>query len=148
MVILSNFVERLKEQMFLHNIDTKTLCEAIDVDPSTISHWKTEKYIPSTKAFFRLIDYFQCSADYMLGLTDFPTEGVTYQKPLCVYGARIRTLLKEKGISQSFFIKEMNISSNLAYRWLSDKALPSLEYLIKIAEYFDISIDVLIGRTI
>ena len=147
MVILSNFVERLKEQMILRNIDTKTLSEAIEVDKSTISHWKTEKYIPSTKAFFRLIDYFQCSADYMLGLTDFPTENIAYASPLLSYGNRLRTLLKENNLSQNAFIKALNISSNLGYQWLSDKALPSVEYLVRIANYFEISVDVLIGRT-
>ena len=142
-----NFVERLKEQIILRNIDTKTLSEAIDVDPSTISHWKTEKYIPSTKAFFRLIDYFQCSADYMLGLTDFPTENLHYSTPLLTYGNRLRDLLKENKLSQRTFIKDLKISKNLAYQWLSDNTLPSVEYLVKIAEYFDISVDILIGRT-
>ena len=147
MVILSNFVERLKEQMILCEIDTQTLSTAIGVDRSTISHWKTEKYMPSTKAFFRLIDYFQCSADYMLGLTDFPTENITYQKPCDTYGTRLRALLKEHELSQKKFIEDMKISSNLAYQWLSDKTLPSVEYLVKIAKYFDISVDILIGRT-
>ena len=147
MVILSNFSDRLKEQMILREIDAFALSTLIGVDRSTISHWKTEKYMPSTKAFFRLIDYFQCSADYILGLTDFPTENIVYQQPLASYGTRLRSLLKSHGLSQKKFIEEMKISSNLAYQWLSDKALPSVEYLIKIADYFDISVDILIGRT-
>ena len=147
MIVLSNFVERLNEQMILRNINTKTLSEAIKVDKSTISHWKTEKYIPSTRAFFRLVDYFQCSADYILGLTDFPMENVIYAQPLTSYGNRLRTLLKEHNLSQNTFIKDLNISTNLGYQWLADKALPSIEYLVKIANYFEISVDVLIGRT-
>ncbi len=141
-----NFVEKLEEQIILHNIDARILSENIGVDRSTISNWKTEKYTPSTRAFFRLIEYFECSADYMLGLIDFPTENAKYTPPLLMYGQRLRALLKEHHLSQTTFIEDMKISKNLAYRWLSDKALPSVEYLMKIAEYFDISVDILIGR--
>ena len=145
---LSNFVEKLEEQMILHNTDARMLSENIGVDRSTISNWRTEKYAPSTKAFFNLIEYFECSADYMLGLIDFPMENVKYNPPFLTYGQRLRTLLKENNLSQTTFIRNMKISKNLAYQWLSDKALPSVEYLVKIAEYFDISVDILIGRLV
>ena len=141
-----HFVEKLKEQMILRNIDARILSEAIQVDRSTISNWKRGKYIPSTGAFFRLIEYFDCSADYMLGLIEFPAENIKYHPPLQTYGQRLRSLLEENHLSQSAFIEDMKISKNLAYQWLSDKALPSVEYLIKIANYFDISVDILIER--
>lgn len=43
--------------------------------------------------------------------------------------------------------KEIGISSGIITKWKKEESLPSGEMLIKIAEYFDCSIDFLVGRT-
>ncbi len=60
--------------------------------------------------------------------------------------SRLKALLKTKGETQQTFIDNMNISSHLAHKWFSDQSMPGVDYLIRIAEYFDVSVDALIGR--
>ena len=142
------FVDKINEFMLLKNFDVETLANAISVSPSTVYNLLKSRYKqPDTQVFFNLIECFNCSAEYMLGFVEFPTENVTYHPPLRTYGAKLRALLKQKGETQKAFIDNMKISSCLAYKWLSDKTLPSVEYLIKIADYFEITIDALIERT-
>ena len=142
-----NFADKLNEQMLLGSYDVKTLAEAINVSPSTIYNLRKCRYKqPDTVVFFSLIETFNCSADYMLGLIEFPSDNTVYHPPLRNYGARLKALLKEKGETQQSFIEDMNISSHLAYKWFSDKTLPGVDYLIRIAEHFDISVDTFIER--
>ena len=141
------FLDRLTEQMTLNGLDYKALSKALSISASTVYNLRSGRYqTPSTRVLFALIEYFNCSADYLLGLIDFPSDCVTYHSPLASYGARIRELLKEREETQKVFIENMKLSSNLAYKWLSDKTLPSVEYLIKLAEYFEMSVDSFIQR--
>ena len=141
------FTDRVNEQMLLSGYTVKQLTDAMGVSPSTIYNLRKGRYKqPDTSTFFLLIEVFHCSADYMLGLIDFPFEPTVYYSPLRTYGTRLKELLKERGKTQQAFIEDMKISSNLAHKWFSDKTLPGIDYLIKIAEYFDLSVDALIGR--
>ena len=38
-------------------------------------------------------------------------------------------------------------TASLIYKWINNSCLPSFEYLIKLADYFCVNIDYLIGRT-
>ena len=142
------FTDKINEFMLLNGYTATTLAEAISVSPSTIYNILQNRYKqPDTEVFFKLIDFFGCSADYMLGFVEFPLDEVRYYPPIRTYGDKLRTLLKNKGETQKSFIENMKISSCLAYKWLSNKTLPSVEYLIKIANYFEITVDALIERT-
>lgn len=143
-----NFSDRLLEQMTLSGYNPQELAKELSCSHSTIYNLINDKYKqPSTRIFFSIIEFFNCSADYMLGLLEFPFEGAIYHPPLRVYGARIRELLKSRNETQKTFIQNMNISSNLAYKWLADKTLPTVEYIINLADYFEMSVDTFIQRT-
>ena len=143
----AGFVDKINEFMLLKGHTATTLAEAISVSPSTVYNLLQIRYKqPDTEVFFKLIEYFNYSADYMLGFVEFPVE-THYYPPLRKYGDKLRVLLKQKGETQKTFIENMKISTCLAYKWLSNKTLPSVEYLIKIADYFEITVDALIERT-
>ena len=68
-----SFVDKLNEQMLLAGYNVKMLADAIHVSPSTIYNLRKGRYKqPDTLVFFSLIELFNCSADYMLGLLEFP----------------------------------------------------------------------------
>lgn len=58
---------------------------------------------------------------------------------------RIRELCNEKGISLSALGKELGLGKNAIARWDTNK--PSIEKVEKVADYFDVSVDYLLGRT-
>ncbi|MBQ8394223.1 MAG: transcriptional regulator [Clostridia bacterium] len=141
------FADRLSEQMLLQGYDIKALAKALEVSPSTIYNLKKCRYKqPATDVFFKIVELFQVSADYMLGFVEFPPDGVVYHVPLRTYGAKIRTLLKERNLKQKDIIEDMKISSNLLYKWLSTDTLPTVETLIRLSDYFDMSIDAFTER--
>lgn len=58
---------------------------------------------------------------------------------------RINKLCEEKDISIYRLEKELNMSRNTIKKW--DKVIPTCKALRLVADYFDVSIDYLLGRT-
>lgn len=62
------------------------------------------------------------------------------------FAQNLSTLLKVNGMTQSELAKALNIPQQTVSRYVTGKREITLEYLCKIADFFDEDIDVLIGR--
>ena len=60
---------------------------------------------------------------------------------------KIYYLLEYNGISQAKFLTKLRLGKNSINYWENRDTMPNGKTLIKIADYFDISIDYLVGRT-
>ena len=145
MVILSKLSESLKELMNERGLNQTSLAVAMNTSSSKMSSYITGKRAPNYDTFVALIEFFNCSADFLLGLQDYPCEDIKY-KHVCPINERFRTLLQERELSQYAFIKETKISWGVFYNWLAGKSKPSVDNLVKVAKYFDCSVDYLLGR--
>lgn len=59
----------------------------------------------------------------------------------------LRKIRKEKGISQLKLALDLNTNQNTISRYETGEREPGINELIKLADYFDVSIDYLVGRT-
>ena len=59
---------------------------------------------------------------------------------------RIKELLSMYHLTQYSLAKSIEISPSAVCNWLNGKKEPSIESLWKLADYFDVSVDFLIGR--
>ena len=60
---------------------------------------------------------------------------------------RLRELRKARGISQLKLAMDLNTNQNTISRYETGEREPGIDELIKIADYFNVSVDYLIGRT-
>lgn len=60
---------------------------------------------------------------------------------------RLRELLRERKITQSKLSTDVGILNQSISQYLDGSVTPPLEKLIRLADYFDVSIDYLLGRT-
>ena len=141
---MSKLSIRLKEYMEERKLTQSALAKALEVKRSNISEYLSNKHAPSFSCFVKMLYYFDCSADYLLGLVEIHTEEPLH--PIPPFGERLRTLLKERKITQAKLIEDLPVSSAVPYKWLSGINEPSIESLIRLAEYFECSVDYLIGR--
>lgn len=58
----------------------------------------------------------------------------------------LKELRKEKGITQKEIAKELNITDRTYGHYETGKREPTIDTLINIADYYNISIDILVGR--
>ena len=64
-----------------------------------------------------------------------------------VFGERIRSLRESMNYSQVKFAETFGIGQSSVVRYEKGEASPSLELLVKIADYYDVSLDYVLGRT-
>ncbi len=55
-------------------------------------------------------------------------------------------LIKEEGLNQKIFAEKAGISESCISQYLADKHIPTVENLVKIADYFHCSTDFLLGK--
>lgn len=60
-------------------------------------------------------------------------------------GEQIRGLRKEAGLTQEQLAEALGVSVSAVHKWESGKANPELEMLVSIAEFFEVSVDVLLA---
>lgn len=145
MIDLSVFSERLNDYMNDKNLNSVSLSTEIGVSRSTISELRRGAFLPSYTTLTKLIEFFNCSADYLLGISNDEKENYNF-KPIKPFVDRLRLFLEQEGKSQYGLIKQKKISGSIIYDWLHNNKLPSIENLCKIAEYVECSIDYLLGR--
>ena len=60
---------------------------------------------------------------------------------------RLKELRKSRGISQLRLATQLHTTQNTISRYETGEREPGIDELIKIADYFNVSVDYLIGRT-
>lgn len=60
---------------------------------------------------------------------------------------RLTYLINKKGITKNKFLNDLKLGKNSFINWEQRGNIPSGDVLIKIANYFDVSIDYLLGNT-
>ena len=55
--------------------------------------------------------------------------------------------IQSRGISLYKIAKDTHIPKSIIYEWASGEREPASEYLIALADYLDVSVDYLLGRT-
>lgn len=63
--------ERIKELRKAMNMTQKQLAEKLGVGQKDVSRYELEQHEPSISTILKLCEFFDVSADYLLGRTDF-----------------------------------------------------------------------------
>ena len=95
---MSKLSEVLKEYMQDRGLTETALAEAIGLQHSTISNLLNGKYDPRFESLEKLLYYFHCSADYLLGREEIPTEESLH--PLLPFHERLRFLLSTHSLTR------------------------------------------------
>jgi transcriptional regulator with XRE-family HTH domain len=144
MVILSKFAENLSALMQEHNINAPKLGKILNINRSNITRYLRGERLPSYRLFIAIIEYFNVSADVLLGRIDYcETQAFQPTKP---FGGILQNTLKEARVTQTQLQKDLHLSSATTYTWLTNQRIPSVEHLDELADYLEVSVDYLLGR--
>lgn len=137
------FIEVLKELMIERNVDIKELSEKTSIHLSSLYFYFKNDTIPDVECAKKLSEYFNCSINYLLGLTE--TDNVSRKITDKAFIENYRFLLKLNNTNNYKVCKDLNINRNSIYNWEKGKE-PKMYNLIMLAKYFNTSVDFLIGR--
>ncbi len=144
MDILSKLSERLKDLMNEAEINALNLSKKISVDQSAIARVLRAERMPSLKTLVAFADFFHCSTDYLLGLSDNLEEKEFKTRP--PFAEQLTLLLNHFKISKYRLEKETKLTEETVNRWHKGKYEPTIESIVRLAEYFDCTTDFVLGR--
>ena len=111
--------ERISELLTVKGIDNKTFAGSLGVNVSTVGRWKSNAKYMRLSQIIAVANYFACSLDFLVGRSDIVLD---FQPQTCPpFYPHLRKLLKEKGISH-------------------------ILSLIELADYLNVTLDMLAGR--
>jgi transcriptional regulator with XRE-family HTH domain len=145
MINLQVIVERIKELMFDHNKTVIDLSSDLNIEASLIYRCLRGEGLLQTVYLFKLADYFSCSLDFLLGSEDEMYSISLLQYP--PFGDRLVQIYNQKSLTEYRVMKDTNISRARLHDWRCNLRLPTPDNLIILAQYFDCSLDYLVGRT-
>lgn len=140
---MNSFQERLQELLVEYNLSRLQLSKNIGISFETINGYFNKNFYPEISVAVKLANYFNCSIDYLLGLTD---EINSADNNELTFVETLKKLIKEKNTSIEKLMRALNMSENNYYRWQRGTTKPAMNSLIALAKYFDVSVDYLIGK--
>ena len=75
------------------------------------------------------------------------TNFIEYNYIMKIFAERLLELRKEKKISQAALAKALDVSYAVICYWETDRSEPTAPNLVKIADFFSVSTDYLLGRS-
>ena len=138
---MNKFQERLKELLEDYNLSRLALANKLSISSTTINGYFNKNYYPTIEIALNIAKFFNCSLDYLFGLTDSLS-------PLSLktsnFVNRFNFLIKLKNNSIAKTMKELSMSEYNYYRWKKGQ-LPKTNKLFDIVKYLNTSLDFILG---
>ena len=139
------FKNRLIDLFDDADVDIVTFCKNSNTSQTPIRNALTFGIVPSVLILIKIANYFNVSFDYLIcdkDENDF-IEAVTP----CTFYERYDFLRKAKNVKHSQIANVMPFGRNVISEWKRNNTIPTIDNLKLLANYFDVSIDYLLGRT-
>ncbi|MDE6275064.1 MAG: XRE family transcriptional regulator [Clostridia bacterium] len=144
MDILSNFSETLSELIAMHNLNASILGKQLKIDRSTITKYLAKRSLPKLQFAIKIVDYFGCSLDYLFGLTnDYQKKSYLQCPP---FFQVFQQLLASRNCSRYRLFTDLDIHDQIVDDWYYGRSIPSMYNIIRLANYFNCTLDELVGR--
>ena len=147
MALSKNFQNRFIELVNdLEGQSKSKNADIIGISNTTYSNAYNYGIIPKTSTLIRIADYFNISIEFLIGNTD--NEQFEKSQHPVLFKERLMQLQKEKNISTVYELaKIVHIHRNNIAQWNKLNCIPLIDDIIIVADYFDVSIYYLLGRT-
>jgi len=137
-----SFGESLTAIMIDKNVTTQMLAKHLGVAPESVNRWKNNSRDIRLSNLVAVCRYFDCGVDYLVGRSEINHK--PNNKTLPRFSDSVRKVMERNGISQYRLRKETRFSGGHFNDW-DNGAEPQLSTIIELANYFDCSLDELVG---
>lgn len=146
--MLSNFVDRFSYLLKTKNLTFRELERAINISSSQLSKYASGNYEPSLKNSLKIATYFNCSLDFLFGLTYIPNKYKSFKKADAnKFCERLENLIALRKTNINRISKNIYVNRNAIYKWKKDKIFPKIGIIANLSKELDTTIEYLIGRT-
>ena len=144
MNMLDCFVENLKDLMLDNQMTNKNFYEKLNIGSSEFYRFLRKENLPTFSTIIKIADYFSCSIDYLLGLAPHLIDDkLNYTPP---FDIAFKQMLSERNTTRYQINKHIKISESRLDDWYKGVHSPNLDNVMRLAKYFDCTIDKLLAR--
>lgn len=155
------FIERLNNELQKREISQNKLATYTNLSPSLITRYLNGERIPSDNSIVKVAYFLKLNPEYLKGESDDKNPPKDLKKQydkvifeeentadLPTYAYRLAELIEENDdINKTGLAKIINLSINSVSNYTRGTREPNIKTLITICDYFNVSIDYLVGRT-
>ncbi len=139
---MNEFQERLIDLLEENNMSRLKLALSLNITSTTINGYFNKNYYPTIDIAIKMADYFNCSLDYLFGLSDKRAPSNLNNRDFI---DNFDLILKQNKLTISKGMKILQMSEYNYYRWKKG-LFPKTNNLITIAKNFDVGLDFLVGN--
>jgi len=144
MDVFLEFGDRLSELMLLKNdVKSEQLGKALGVSGCSVRCWLKGKHQISLPNLLKVADYFGCTMEFLAGRSDNEMKFIPQTPP--PFPQALAKVMKERGVTRYWLHKNTKFKDPYLYKW-NHGSPPDLTSLIELADFFEITIDYLVGR--
>lgn len=146
---MEKFHEKLKVLRKEKGLTQQEVADLVHVDRVRITNWENGKREPNFENLSMLACIFDVSIDFLLSeYSEISKERYLKFKRenMSIFPQRLKELRKEKGYTQEQMANILEIGQSAYAKWENGKTEPSFESLVKLVDFFEVSLDWLFGR--
>lgn len=142
-----NNIKKYRLQFGMKQIE---LCNILGVSQGALSGWENGRYEPDIKSMNKMAEIFNITVDELLG-RNIETVPPTNPHGILVYRGKVnmdnlKKIRLKSGYSQKDFAKLIHVPPNTYNQWENGTREPDYEMISRIADYFNVTVDYLLGR--
>ncbi len=134
-----NTIQKIILLLNAREISAAKMMKELGFSSGLFSQWKSGKQKPSAEKICKIAEYLNVSTDYLLDFDQIEDKRFNAHN--------LFKILEEKELSAKKLSDDTGISTGNISDWKSGRCMPSINALITIADYLNISIDYMVGRT-
>lgn len=127
------------------------LAERLGVSQQTISKYENGSREPDLENLIRMSKIFHVTTDYLLGLNDSASAYLLHEQESSYFrdeiSLRIKNLMEEHNLNSESLASICNLTAEEMRLFWDYGYLPHIDVLMKLADYFHVSIDYLLCRS-
>ena len=141
---MDKLINKIKELITSEEIKKGKLLSFLNLTDVTLLYiWKRGESLPSTSNYIKLAEYLNCSLDFLVNRTLSDDKKYKYDEKKFYHNLRELMRIKNKTRYQMVY-KDMICPSASFVKWKRG-SIPTIETLIKLADYFSVSVDELLS---
>ncbi len=145
MAVSIEFQTRITDLVLDSDYKRSDLPKLMGIDYSSLSNALNYGIIPKPRILIRIADFFNIPLAYLLGSSN--VETFFKAKEPTTFKARFIQLCQEKNVTYYRVSQDCYFDKSYISRWISKDYFPSLDILEILSDYFDVSLDYILGRT-
>lgn len=138
---------RLAELRLDNDLKQKDVALKLDIEENNYSKWERNVTDIPLDKFNELANLYDCSLDYLIGLTNSKTKSERKTIDLNLLSQRLLEMRKEKNLTQVKLSNEIGYPQTTYSNYENGSRIPTTFKLMYIAIYYNISLDYLVGRS-